>query len=88
MANLLAPKDAAKVMNISVPTITRCVKHGAPVHRWGSTGHRYRIDVSEFTAWMERQNPKDRDHHVRNTAYNQTSTEELAEKRRAIVRGL
>ena len=44
----LSPKDAAPLLGLSVATITRCVKNGAPVHRWGSTGRRYRIDVDEF----------------------------------------
>ena len=52
---LLAPKDAAVELKVSLATITRCVKNGAPVHRWGSTGRRYRIDVDEFRRWMERQ---------------------------------
>ena len=52
---LMAPKDAAPILGVSVATITRCVKNGAPVHRWGSTGRRYRIDVDEFRRWMERQ---------------------------------
>lgn len=51
----LPPKDAAPILGLSVATITRCVKNGAPVHRWGSTGRRYRIDVDEFRRWMERQ---------------------------------
>ena len=51
----LEPKAAAELLGISVATITRCVKRGAPVHRWGSTGRRYRIDVDEFRRWMEKQ---------------------------------
>ena len=50
---LLAPKEAAEALRISVATISRCVKMGAPVHRWGSTGHRYRIELREFVNWME-----------------------------------
>lgn len=53
--SLSTPKEAAEAMHISIATITRCVKRGAPVHRWGSTGHRYRIDVDEFVRWMESQ---------------------------------
>lgn len=52
---LSTPKEAAEAMNISIATITRCVQRGAPVHRWGSTGRRYRIDVDEFVRWMEAQ---------------------------------
>lgn len=53
--DLIDPKEAAERLGISLATITRCVKRGAPVHRWGSTGRRYRIDVDEFRRWMERQ---------------------------------
>ena len=54
-ADLIDPKEAAERLGISLATITRCVKRGAPVHRWGSTGRRYRIDVDEFRRWMEKQ---------------------------------
>ncbi len=85
--NLLAPKDAAEELGISVPTITRCVKRGAPVHRWGSTGHRYRIDVPEFTKWMENQNPKSKVDSVRDGCQF-TTAEQLAARRRDAVRAL
>lgn len=82
--NLQTPANAAREMGISVATITRCVKRGAPVHRWGSTGYRYRIDVAEFVRWMESQGTKE---HGR--IYSPSSTvEELAAKRRAIMRTL
>lgn len=55
MTGLLEPKEAAKVLGISTATITRCVKRGAPVHRWGSTGRCYRINIPEFVEWMEKQ---------------------------------
>ncbi len=55
MATLLKPAEAAQELGISTATITRCVKRGAPIHRWGSTGYRYRIDIAEFTRWMESQ---------------------------------
>ena len=81
---LMAPKDAAVRLGLSVATITRCVKAGAPVHRWGSTGRRYRIDVDEFQRWMERQG--------REEAPKQISpwdnVDELARRRRASVRGV
>lgn len=54
---LITPKEASAALKISLATITRCVKRGAPVHRWGSTGRCYRINVAEFTAWMESQGP-------------------------------
>ena len=55
MKDLLTPREAAERLQISAATITRCVKRGAPVHRWGSTGRRYRIDPEEFQRWMEHQ---------------------------------
>ena len=88
----LPPKDAAPILGVSVATITRCVKNGAPVHRWGSTGRRYRIDVDEFRRWMERQGQEklivrpvpfadDLDGLARNL-------DELARRRRASVRAI
>ncbi|MEA5000221.1 MAG: helix-turn-helix domain-containing protein [Candidatus Limiplasma sp.] len=82
MQTLLSPKEAAAEMRISVSTITRCVKMGAPVHRWGSTGKRYRINVPEFVAWMEAQNSRVVIMPSRETA------EEMARRRRAAVRAL
>lgn len=46
----LTPKEAASALGLSTTTISRCVKRGAPVHRWGSTGTRYRICLEEFVA--------------------------------------
>ena len=51
----LTPAEAAEELGISRSTITRCVKRGAPVHRWGSCGRMYRILLSEFVPWMEHQ---------------------------------
>ena len=59
LEDLMEPKDAAKAMGISLATISRCVKRGAPVHRWGSTGRCYRFRVTEFVSWMENQNPNE-----------------------------
>lgn len=56
--NLVTRKEAALQMGISECTLTRCVKLGAPVHRRGSTGHRYLVDVQSFIKWMEAQNSK------------------------------
>ena len=78
--NYLAPKDAAALLGMSVATITRCVKNGAPVHRWGSTGRRYRIDPDEFRRWMER---KGQAEPKRGT--NWEDVDELARKRRQSV---
>lgn len=80
----LAPKDAAPILGVSVATITRCVKAGAPVHRWGSTGRRYRIDVDEFRRWMERQGPAG----ARPALSPWDNVDELARRRRASVRGV
>lgn len=80
---LFSPKDAAPILRLSVATITRCVKNGAPVHRWGSTGRRYRIDVDEFRRWMERQNQK-----VAPRPVPFDDVDELARRRRASVRAV
>ena len=82
--NLFSPKDAAPILGLSVATITRCVKAGAPVHRWGSTGRRYRIDVDEFRRWMERQGPAA----ARPALSPWDNVDELARRRRASVRGV
>ena len=80
---LFSPKDAAPLLGLSVATITRCVKNGAPVHRWGSTGRRYRIDVDEFRRWMERQGQK-----VVPRPVPFDDVDELARRRRASVRAV
>ncbi|MBQ1791267.1 MAG: helix-turn-helix domain-containing protein [Oscillospiraceae bacterium] len=80
----LPPKDAAPILGLSVATITRCVKNGAPVHRWGSTGRRYRIDVDEFRRWMER---KGQEKLIpRPVPFD--DVDELARRRRASVRAV
>lgn len=84
MQDLLTPKDAASALGLSVATITRCVKRGAPVHRWGSTGRRYRIDVDEFRRWMERQGQEEAPKQISPWA----DVDELARRRRASVRGV
>ena len=81
---LLDPKDAAVQLGISVATITRCVNRGAPVHRWGSTGRRYRIDVDEFSRWMERQGQEKLERRPVPFA----DVDELARRRRASVRAV
>jgi excisionase family DNA binding protein len=84
---LFSPKDAAPILGLSVATITRCVKNGAPVHRWGSTGRRYRIDVDEFRRWMERQGQKDGGRMV-SAPTGWPDVDELARRRRASVRAV
>lgn len=83
MDNLLTPRDAAAKMGISQATITRCVKRGAPVHRWGSTGYRYRINVSEFVRWMESQGVTEKP-----KAIETLTMEEMARRRRAAFRAV
>ena len=84
----LAPKDAAAEMGISVATITRCVKNGAPVHRWGSTGYRYRIDVREFVRWMEHQGAPAARERRPDAHYDPYDLEAMAARRRAEFRAL
>ena len=89
----LEPKAAAELLGISVATITRCVKRGAPAHRWGSTGRRYRIDADEFQRWMERQgDPSAREAgtspHRGGMAAPWQDVDELARRRRASVRAV
>ena len=87
---LIEPKAAAELLGISLATITRCIKRGAPVHRWGSTGRRYRIDPDEFQGWMERQgDPSARE--AANTPMMGSpfpDVDELARRRRASVRAV
>ena len=87
MSNYLTPKDAAREMGISVATITRCAKNGAPVHRWGSTGYRYRIDVGEFVRWMERQGAQ-REREKQAAHYDPYDVAAMAARRRAEIRAL
>ena len=82
---LMEPKDAAELLGISVATITRCVKNGAPVHRWGSTGRRYRVDVEEFQRWMERQGQEKL---IPRPVPFADDVDELARRRRAAVRAV
>ena len=88
--DLIDPKEAAERLGISLATITRCVKRGAPVHRWGSTGRRYRLDVDEFRRWMERQGQEER---AKPTVWPGPAAcfpdvDELARRRRASVRAV
>lgn len=84
MQDFLTPKEAAAALGLSVATITRCVKRGAPVHRWGSTGRRYRIDPQEFRRWMERQGQDQ----APRKAPPWDDVDELARQRRAAVRAI
>lgn len=80
-AKLLYPKDAAVKLGISTATITRCIKKGAPVHRWGATGYRYKIDVEEFVAWMESQTKED----AMRKPIDFSDVKALADRRRAMI---
>lgn len=86
MTNLLTPAVAARELGISTATITRCVKRGAPVHRWGSTGFRYRIDLEEFKRWMEAQGAERTSQANRYTP--PTTVAEMAARNRARMRAL
>ena len=88
--DLIDPKEAAELLGISLATITRCVKRGAPVHRWGSTGRRYRIDADEFRRWMERQGQEERAKPAvwPGPAACFPDVDELARRRRASVRAV
>ena len=55
MSRYLTPERAAEEMGISRATISRCKKMGAPVHYVGTCGRLYRINVEEFSAWMDSQ---------------------------------
>ncbi len=79
-SKLLYPKEAAERMGISVSTITRCVKRGAPVHRWGAPGYRYKIDVDEFVDWMNGQTREEIEKPI-----NFSNVREMAAKRRAMI---
>ena len=83
--DLIDPKEAAERLGISLATITRCVKRGAPVHRWGSTGRRYRLDVDEFRRWMERQGQEKL---IPRPVPFADDVDELARRRRASVRAI
>lgn len=85
--NLISRKEAAQRMGISECTLSRCVKLGAPVHRRGSTGHRYLVDVPVFTQWMEVQNSKAAKEQ-REIKVIDLTVEELAARRQEMMRGL
>ncbi len=81
LSKLLYPKEAAEIMGISIATVTRCVKRGAPVHRWGSTGYRYKINVDEFVRWMERQRREEE----KVVPFRHNDVQAMAERRRAMI---
>lgn len=83
--NLVTRKEAALQMGISECTISRCVRLGAPVHRRGSTGHRYLVDVSTFIKWMEAQGGRKAQEQKAQKAMLLT-TEEMAARRKELMR--
>ena len=87
MATMLTPKEAADALKISTATITRCVKMGAPVYRWGASGKRYRICLEDFIAWMNRGNPTQSSAAPIAAVRARYDTEEMARQRRELVRG-
>lgn len=87
MSELVTRSEAARLMGISECTLSRCVKLGAPVHRRGSTGHRYLVNVANFIKWMEAQNYRDRKEEQRQRA-EMLTVEQMAERRREYMRSL
>lgn len=77
---LLSVDQAASILEMSRATIYRCIQQGAPVHRWGSTGGRVRIDPAELIAWMESRQAPARERKV-------SLEDDLAEWRHRMVRG-
>ena len=75
---LLSVDQAAGVLEMSRATIYRCIQQGAPVHRWGSTGGRVRIDPAEMIAWMESRTQPARERQV-------SMEDDLAEWRHRMV---
>lgn len=80
MTGYLTPKEAAEALGISPATITRCVQKGAPVHRWGSCGRTYRIQLTEFIEWMDQQGRDDQSAQPR-----KASVEELRARRHKMM---
>ncbi len=85
--NLVTRKEAAQRMGISECTLSRCVKLGAPVHRRGSTGHRYLVDVPAFIKWMEAQNSK-RAKEQQELKVIDLTVEQMAARRQEMMRSL
>jgi excisionase family DNA binding protein len=48
--SLVAKADAARALGISVSTVDRLARDGAPVHH---VGGRRRFDVAEFRTWLD-----------------------------------
>ena len=52
--DLLTPTEVAEKLGVSKAFIFKCIRLGAPVQRWGSTGNRYKLDPDKFEKWMSR----------------------------------
>ena len=48
----VVPKEAAKILGVSVATITRCKALGAPVRYKGTCGRLYVLDPDVWIDWM------------------------------------
>lgn len=77
----LSVDQAASILEMSRATIYRCIQQGAPVHRWGSTGGRVRIDPAEMIAWMESRTQPARERKV-------SLEDDLEDWRHRMVRGM
>lgn len=84
---LVTRREAARLMGISECTLSRCVKLGAPVHRRGTTGHRYLVDVAAFIRWMEAQDRRKAQEERRQQA-EAISVEQMAARRLELMRQL
>ena len=83
MSKYMYPMEAAEVLHISRPTITRCKQMGAPVQYVGAFGRRYLINPDEWFEWMQQQGEKINGTPVRRKTVN---IEELRAARHASVR--
>lgn len=83
---LLTPKEASVLLKMSRASITRCKNEGAPVYYWGCKGSRYRINISEFVAWMD---ARGKNKEIKQPKMIATlNVTDMAEARRAHVRAL
>ena len=83
----LTTNEACEVLGIHRNTLYKCIKQGAPVHRWGPSGRQYRIIVSEFISWMDNHGEK---HalHAETPCTAPATVEEMAQRRRELLQAL
>ncbi len=79
----LTVSSACKVLGIHRNTLYKCIKMGAPAHRWGPSGRQYRIIVSEFISWMDNHGEK-HTLHAETPAATETA-EDMAQRRRELL---